>query len=70
MLTTKLPTDASQEVNTVRGGSATSGTGKVTFDKAGDGGTFTVEAKTKAGTVIAGRITCDTFAPHTAEGGL
>jgi hypothetical protein len=62
--------DASHGVNTVRGGGATSGTGKVTFDKSGDGGTFTVEAKTKAGTVITGRITCDAFAPHTAEGGL
>ena len=61
--------DASHDVSTVRGGAATTGTGKVTFDKSGDGGTFTLEAVTKAGTVITGRITCDAFAPHMAEGG-
>ena len=61
--------DVSHNVNTVRGGVTTAGTGKVTFDKSGDSGTFTLEVKTKAGTVITGRITCDAFAPHTAEGG-
>jgi hypothetical protein len=59
----------SYEVNTVRGGRPTSGSGKVTFQKSGDGGTFTVDAKTKSGAAISGTIQCDTFAPHIAEGG-
>ena len=61
---------SSHEVNTVRGGGATSGSGKVTFAKSGNGGTFTVEAKGKDGAPITGTITCDGFAPHGAEGGL
>jgi hypothetical protein len=61
--------DRSHEVNTVRGGT-TSGSGKATFAKAGKGGTFTVEAKSKDGALITGTITCDAFAPHGAEGGL
>jgi hypothetical protein len=59
----------SHEVNTVRGGGPTSGSGTVTFQKSGDGGTFTIDAKTKTGAAISGTIHCDTFAPHMAEGG-
>ena len=60
----------SHEVNTVRGGAATAGSGKVTFAKSGAGGTFTVDARSKQGAAISGTITCDAFAPHVAEGGL
>ena len=60
---------SSQQVNTVRGGGATSGAAKVTLEKAGTGGTFTVEAKTATGAAITGTIKCDAFAPHVAEGG-
>ena len=59
---------SSHQISTVRGGSPT-GSGKVTLEKAGNGGTFAVDAKTGNGTAISGTITCDTFAPHTAEGG-
>ena len=61
--------NSSQQITTVRGGS-TSGSGKVTLAKSGAGGVFTVDAKTGAGAVISGTITCDAFAPHIAEGGL
>ena len=60
---------ASHDVNTVRGGGSTTGSGTVTLAKAGAGGTFTVNAKTKAGVAITGTIKCGTFAPHIAEGG-
>jgi hypothetical protein len=59
----------SHQVNTVRGGGATSGSGKVTFQKTGDGGTFSIDAKTKSGAAMTGTIQCDTLAPHMAEGG-
>ena len=59
----------SNDVNTVRGGTI-SGSGKVTFEKSGQGGAFTIDAKTKAGTAITGKITCAAFGPHIAEGGL
>jgi hypothetical protein len=59
----------SHRVNTVRGGGATSGSGKVTFQKTGEGGTFTIDAKTKSGAAMTGTIQCDTLAPHMAEGG-
>jgi len=59
----------SHNVNTVRGGT-TSGSGKVTFEKSGQGGAFTIDAKTKAGAAITGKITCAAFGPHIAEGGL
>ena len=58
-----------QEVNTVRGGGPTSGSGKVTMEKSGAGVTFNVDAKAKSGAAITGTITCDSLAPHTAEGG-
>jgi hypothetical protein len=61
--------NASNSVNTVRGGTTT-GSGKITFEKSGQGGSFTVDAKTRSGTAITGKITCTTFAPHIAEGGL
>jgi hypothetical protein len=56
------------QVDTVRGGTPT-GSGKVTLEKSGNGGTFRVDAKTSSGTPISGTIKCDAFAPHTAEGG-
>lgn len=62
--------DASYQVNTVRGGSPAEGTAKVTFEKSGAGGTFTLDARTKDGRAITGTIKCDAFAPHFAEGGL
>ena len=58
------------QINTVRGGGATSGTGKVTLDKSGAGGTFTIDGKTQEGIAVSGTIKCDAFAPHIAEGGL
>jgi hypothetical protein len=58
----------SQRVSTVRGGGAT-GSGKVMFEKSGNGGTFSVDARTATGAAITGTIRCDAFAPHTAEGG-
>src|SRR5687767_1063119 len=45
--------NTSQQVSTVRGGGAT-GSGKVTFEKSGNGGTFTVDARTSTGAAIAG----------------
>ena len=61
---------SSHQVNTVRGGGATSGMGKVTLEKSGGGGgAFTINAKTGDGAVISGTITCEAFAPHLAEGG-
>ena len=60
--------NTSHDVNTVRGG-PTTGSGTVTLQKAGGGGTFTVNAKTKAGVAITGTIKCDVFVPHIAEGG-
>src|SRR5688572_15318997 len=47
---------SSHDVNTVRGGGATSGSGKVALEKSGAGGTFTVDAKTKSGAAISGTI--------------
>ncbi len=61
---------SSHEINTVRGGGPTSGSAKVTLAKAGQGGTFTIDGKTKDGSAISGTIKCDAFAPHIAEGGL
>ena len=60
--------NVSQQVNTVRGGETT-GSGKVTLERSGNGGTFSVDAKTGSGTAISGTIKCDAFAPHMAEGG-
>jgi hypothetical protein len=58
----------SHQVSTVRGGTTT-GSGKVTLEKTGNGGTFSVDAKSSSGTSIGGTIKCDAFAPHMAEGG-
>ena len=60
--------NVAHQVNTVRG-ATTSGSGKVTLEKAGNGGTFTVDAKSSIGASISGTIKCDAFAPHMAEGG-
>ena len=60
---------ASHEINTVRAGGAPSGSGKVTFEKSGAGGLFTIAGKTKDGVAVSGTIKCDAFAPHIAEGG-
>jgi hypothetical protein len=59
----------SHQVNTVRGGESPSGSGQVTLQKTGSGGTFTVDAKSDGGAAITGTIQCETFAPHVAEGG-
>jgi hypothetical protein len=55
-------------VSTVRGGQVT-GSGKVTFEPSGKGGTFRVDATAADGTSISGTIRCDAFTPHVAEGG-
>jgi hypothetical protein len=55
-------------VSTVRGGPVT-GSGTVTFAPSGKGGTFTVDAKSKAGEPVTGTIKCDAFTPAIAEGG-
>ena len=60
---------ASHSVTTVRGGGQVEGSAKVTLEKAGNGGTFTLDARAKDGTAISGTIKCDAFAPHVAEGG-
>lgn len=62
--------NSSRQLTTVRGGGAPSGSGKVTLEKSGTGGTFTIDAKTRDGAVITGTVKCDAFAPHIAEGGL
>jgi hypothetical protein len=58
----------SHDVSTVKGGQV-KGSGTVKFEKSGNGGTFTVGAKTARNVAIAGTIKCDSFAPHIAEGG-
>jgi len=58
----------SHEVSTVKGGQM-NGSGTVKFEKSGNGGTFTIGAKTARNVAIAGTIKCDSFAPHIAEGG-
>jgi hypothetical protein len=55
-------------VSTVRGGQAT-GSGSVTLQPSGRGGTFTIDAKTAAGETLTGTIVCPAFTPATAEGG-
>jgi hypothetical protein len=70
MLTMSVSTgNVSQQINTVRGGGPTSGSASVALQKAGSGGTFTIQAKTKDGAAITGTIRCSTFAEHIAEGG-
>jgi hypothetical protein len=58
----------SHTVSTVKGGQET-GSGTVKFEKAGNGGIFTIDAKTAKNVAITGTIKCDSFAPHIAEGG-
>jgi hypothetical protein len=60
--------NVAHQVSTVRGGT-TAGSGKVTLEKSGNGGTFSVDAKSSSGASISGTIKCDAFAPHMAEGG-
>lgn len=77
-LTLWRPVDKSQDmfnlranaasVSTVRKGTP-SGSGSVTFEPAGKGGTFRVNAKAANGSAISGSIKCDAFLPHVAEGG-
>jgi hypothetical protein len=55
-------------VSTVKGGQVI-GSGTVKFEKSGNGGIFTVDAKTAGNVAITGTIKCDSFAPHIAEGG-
>ena len=45
------------------------GSGSVTLEPAGKGGTFTIDAKSAKGTAIAGTIKCSAFTPAIAEGG-
>ena len=60
---------ASHRVSTIRG-AAIAGSAKAQLEPAGQGGTFTVYAKSAEGADILGTIRCDAFAPHIAEGGL
>ena len=55
-------------ISTVRGGQ-TSGGGTVKFQPSGKGGTFTVDAKGKAGEPVVGTFKCEAFTPAIAEGG-
>ena len=55
-------------ISTVRGGKP-SGSGTVTFEPAGKGGVFKVQATAADGAAVAGTIKCDGFLPHVAEGG-
>lgn len=55
-------------ISTVRGGEV-SGTGTVTMTPAAKGGTFSIDAKGKAGEAVSGTIKCEAFTPAIAEGG-
>ncbi len=55
-------------ISTVRGGQL-SGSGTVKFEPSGKGGTFTVDAKGKAGEPLSGTFKCDAFTAAFAEGG-
>ena len=45
------------------------GSGRATFARTGEGGTFTLDATAEGGTRISGTITCERFAAIVAEGG-
>lgn len=60
--------DAAGTVSRVRGGT-TAGSGTVTFEPSGKGGTFRIDAKTADGRAVSGTVTCSAFTPHVAEGG-
>jgi hypothetical protein len=55
-------------ITTVRGGEV-SGSGTVAFAPSGKGGTFTIDARSKANETVTGTITCQAFTPAIAEGG-
>lgn len=55
-------------ISTVRGGQM-SGSGTVKLQPSGKGGTFTIDAKGKAGEPIVGTFKCDAFTAAIAEGG-
>jgi len=55
-------------ISTVRGGEV-SGSGTATLAPSGKGGTFSVDARSKAGEAVTGAIKCDAFTPAIAEGG-
>jgi hypothetical protein len=55
-------------ITTVRGGQV-SGSGTVAFAPSGKGGTFTIDARSKANETVTGTITCQAFTPAIAEGG-
>lgn len=55
-------------ISTVRGGQM-SGSGTVKFAPAAKGGTFTIDAKGKAGEPLSGTFKCDAFTAAFAEGG-
>lgn len=68
MFSLSLNGPANLQVNTVRGGTVV-GSGTVKLQAADKGGTFTVNAKAKAGETITGTIQCAAFTPAVAEGG-
>ena len=55
-------------ISTVRGGEI-AGSGTVKFAPAGKGGTFTIDAKGKAGEPLSGTFKCEAFTAAFAEGG-
>ena len=55
-------------ISTVRGGQV-EGSGSATLAPSAKGGTFTVDAKGKAGEVVTGTIKCEAFTPAIDEGG-
>ncbi len=61
----------SSVVSTTKGpdGGTPQGTGTVAFAASGNGGTFTIDAKTTKGEPITGTITCSAFTAAYAEGG-
>lgn len=58
-------------VNTVKVGTngTVVGSGTIAFARAGNGGTFTVDATAGDGTKITGTVKCDAFTAAVAEGG-
>jgi hypothetical protein len=57
----------SQEVSTT--GTPKQGSGSITFEPAGPGGTFVVNATSAQGAKISGTVKCEAFTPAIAEGG-
>ena len=68
MFSLSLNATKSVSISTVKGGQVT-GSGSVNLSPSAKGGTFTVDAKTRAGEAVAGTIKCEAFTPAIAEGG-